>query len=505
MRTRFSLKTLVLFVLTLGAGVSLALIWQPWQHRFTLRPGGKSPSRVAYAADGHQLVTQTFMPELNRSRTALWDNLGHKLHHIDWGFSESSYAKFCENDRFVQLSSEFTPGNETWFYQLWDLKTQKLLFPESACAVQIAYSRKDNRCAVQSRESPESDSWIAIYDLNTAEQILEEREFFTSMPKRQLVEVTMNPSGTIAAARFIKALPDGLWDDCYLIINLKNSERQIVKRGSADPSHTFCFSADGTKLIVFAKQSARIYDVATSAILFEIKDCKHIRRDARDYPERLLLLRNDSTSLLNLSSTLPLQTVQLETLPMNSRIKGHWVGWIRDGKLTIRNLLDNAEYSTHWKSPDDQHIRLDESSWSMSQKKGMINISNNSNNLLFNTASNAFKEKSSHFYPESPNFSRGIYMDPPHATIHSLPDETPVATIALPATTTIYDQVKWSPLGDQFAVEDGNSVRLIQRIRPDEPGSMLWRFELWMTFVFGCGFVYSTFSDWNRFRAKSAS
>lgn len=498
-RIRFSLRTLLFVVLTIGALGALSLKWEPWQAVLVLNPGGTFVKEASFSPDGKFIVTHSSLGDFGgNSRTVVWDRDGREVYRTEWcldmGASGYDGAKFVLNGRYLCMRAAHHRSHS----QLVDLRTFKMIFDEERGAACFpAFSMDEKRCAVHFQDMYGKNAWLGIYDLEQGAWIFEERAYFEAKKDlRSAQSIAISPDGKYVAALCVEDLPGGHIDSHLMVMDLesKTTRSCVVK-----PAEEVVFTTDGARVALRGMHSFALIDIATMKVLYDQRDLSGVAIDFSNAGEGIEFATHSVPSGV---VSVNLLEAEPKAEPINGaqppwRLAGEWAAWFSGSELTLQNLKTGRRILQKVKR--SAVSEADPSApqwWHLSDVKSELLINGGDfEPLIFNTASEHFSSRSESAYI-SPDGLRKYRYTENHGEILALPERDVRGIV--PSKKQQFYMVDWSPDSQTLLKPNGETVEIWSRVRSDEPWALAWLPELWLSLAFGTGLVWSLCRDWRR-------
>jgi hypothetical protein len=507
-RWKFSLRTLLLFVLLIGAGGALYLRWEPWQPVLTLRPGGTFMKEARFSPDGRLIVThsgQGDFPAHEKSLTVVWDRAGTELYRTDWcydmGAGGYDGVKFVNNGRYVCISA----SHHMTYAQLLDTQSFAMLFPEDIGARCFpSFSRDEKRCAVYFNDIYGHNAWFAVYDLEKGVSILEEREFFDAKKdQRSVREIKISADGRWVAAFCDEEHLNKTITQHLLVHDLETKAKHAIPIDYADSVH---FTADQKRIVLAGNSNVFVFDLPDMKRIFERADQGDVCADryySKGGLEWLALQNGEQTSIIDLQDPALRETVLEKSKRTNLQLSGCWLGWLTEPtKGVLRNVIDGREYP--FRLNEDSSSFTADFYWGLSPFGEDLQITSGGEPQFFNTRTRTVStQPRSRAYSFSPDQTRGFKFDEDYGVIFANPGEDERARI--PATSRVFQLPEWSPDSQTLLKPHKDVAELWSRVRSDEPGALWWEPALWLAIFFGGGFVHSLWLGWRASRERGTA
>lgn len=495
---RFSLRSLLLLILTGAAAVTAAQKWQPWQLTLTLNPTGKFVKDARFSPDGNLILTHAVSAaEISKQKmvTTVWTRSGQKLSQTEWCLeqSPSGYdgAVFKLGSRWLLLFY----GVSNFNVQLVDLKSQKLLFPEKSNALDVSFTDDERHCAVLLRDEWDRYS-LAIYDLENAQLMREERAFFTGVTLIHRPRLHVTPLGQQVFLQ-CQLVAENTTETCLIRYDVKSG---VIKRSrsvsSSEQIELLSVARDGSWVSIKTDNAIRLLDTITEDILFEQRNLSspHYSYSSR-YMSHFFFEADGRSLWLDLTSIKPQPKVLVGVDLKAAWVAGDWIAW-RDGQtVKLRNFITGYVCELVNSSQDSS------SAW--------CTLRDFEHCLVFNCGSSSsyIFRKDTH----SVSFIHGQLVPTPDAKcvynfnsseILTLNDGAGPSIRKLRIFLGLDGQANWAP--DSAALitfNDSNLARVYSRVRDDAPGGFFRLPELWLALAFFLACIFSVRDDLRRLRS----
>jgi len=240
-RFRFSLRTLVIFVLLVGSGMGLWWWCDPWRFEHTLTGHTRDVCSVAFSPDGRRVVTASL-----DDTARVWDSETGKELAVLRGHTRGLFTACFSPDgaRILTASLDKTA-------RLWDATTcaQLAVLEGHRANVYHAVFSPDGRCI-----ATVSNDWTArIWDAEKAEQ-----KVLFAGHSGAVVDIAFSPDG--------QRVITGSHDRTARVWDVHNGGELLVLRGFRD-APSVAFSPDGQQVITECPGGVRVWDAQTGANL----------------------------------------------------------------------------------------------------------------------------------------------------------------------------------------------------------------------------------------------
>lgn len=491
---QFSLRSLLLLILTGASAVSVTLKWEAWQPTLILKPTGGRIRQAAFSPDGSRILTHASPAQefSDQKVTTVWSRSGTRLYETDWcydmGASGYDGAEFKYGSRWLFLQYMHHTSNA----QLVDLRSQKMLFPEKSDASCVAFSKGESRCAVTLRDKSDRFSF-SVYDLETGKLVREERQYFTGPVQRECREVRISADGRRVIAIMEEVTAD---KTCHPYLLYFDVETGVIRRSAHTNGEFYfdnlAFSSDGTRALICDGSELRILDYATDSLVFQKREIDRFNLNFRTTPSTLNYFLYESGSN---SYWLDLNAKELHPTRLNevslkdAQVADEWVAWNNGVNIRLTNILTGATLESL-----AGHGEMSAGSWRLQAfthgwlVNGWQNDESHYTSRIDGIAFMSVKPLNL-----SPDGRAALCGSMPFAVFALKGSGSPRGMITGRSDERAWAQ--WSPDSNAIITfANGPDAYVWSRVRDDSPGALLWQPETIVTALFALALIHSIFT-----------